>query len=61
MLRSGQAADREDIRRQAGSKRQAANDQKRINSPGNKQGKGFRQTGCGETILSSEIPIPRLL
>ncbi len=37
MLRSGQAVDREDIRRQAGSKRQAANDQKRINSPGNKR------------------------
>ncbi len=32
---SGQAADREDITRQAGSRRQAANGQSRENSPGN--------------------------
>ncbi len=36
---SGQAADREDIKRQAGSKGQAANGQSCENSPGNKQGK----------------------
>ncbi len=35
---SGQAADREDITRQAGSKRQAANGQSRENSPGNNRG-----------------------
>ncbi len=34
MQRSGQAADREDITRQAGSRRQAANGQSRIGSPG---------------------------
>ncbi len=32
---SGQAADRDDITRQAGSKSQAANGQSRENSPGN--------------------------
>ncbi len=39
MQRSGQAADREDITRQAGSRRQAANGQSRVGSPG-KQNKG---------------------
>ncbi len=34
MLRSGQAADRADITRQAGSRRQAANDQSSVGSPG---------------------------
>ncbi len=34
MQRSGQAADREDITRQAGSRRQAANGQSRVGSPG---------------------------
>ncbi len=33
MQRSGQAADREDITRQAGLRRQAANGQSRIGSP----------------------------
>ncbi len=39
MQRSGQAADIEDIKRQAGSNGQEANGQSRENSPGNKQGK----------------------
>ncbi len=54
---SGQAADREDIKRQAGSKRQAANSQKRVVQVINdryKQGKSLRQIGSGKTILSSE-------
>ncbi len=34
MQRSGQAADREDITGQAGSRRQAANGQSRVGSPG---------------------------
>ncbi len=34
MQRSGQAADREDITRQVGSRRQAANGQSRVGSPG---------------------------
>ncbi len=34
MQRSGQAADREDITRQTGSRRQAANGQSSIGSPG---------------------------
>ncbi len=34
MQRTGQAADREDITRQAGSRRQAANGQSRVGSPG---------------------------
>ncbi len=34
MQRSGQAADREDTTRQAGSRRQAANGQSRVGSPG---------------------------
>ncbi len=57
MQRSGQAADREKIQK-AGSKRQAANGQKRINSPGSQQdkhtGKPLRDLDSGKTILSNE-------
>ncbi len=45
MQRSGQAADREDITRQAGSRRQAANGQSRIGSPG--------KQNTGETLRMS--------
>ncbi len=44
MLRSGQAADREDITRQAGSRRQAANDQSSIGSPGKHSVTEYRET-----------------
>ncbi len=44
MQRSGQAADREDIRRQAGSRRQAANGQSRIGSPGEHRETEYRET-----------------
>ncbi len=42
---SGQAADREDITRQAGSRRQAANGQSRVGSPGKQD--------TGETLRMS--------
>ncbi len=45
MQRSGQAADREDITRQAGSKRQAANGRSRIGSP--------EKQNTGETLRMS--------
>ncbi len=45
MQRSGQAADREDITRQAGSRRQAANGQSRLGSPG--------KQNTGETLRMS--------
>ncbi len=45
MQRSGQAADREDITRQAGSRRQAANGQSRVGSPG--------EQNTGETLRMS--------
>ncbi len=45
MQRSGQAADREDIERQAGSRRQAANGQSHIGSPG--------KQNTGETLRMS--------
>ncbi len=43
MQRSGQVADREDIARQAGSRRQAANDQSSIGSPGKHRVTGYRE------------------
>jgi len=46
MQRSGQAADREDITRQAGSRRQAANGQSRKGSPG-------KHRDTGETLRMS--------
>ncbi len=44
MQRSGQAADREGITRQAGSRRQAANGQSRIGSPGEHRETEYRKT-----------------
>ncbi len=43
MQRSGQVVDREDITRQAGSRRQAANDQSSIGSPGKHRVTGYRE------------------
>ncbi len=45
MQRSGQVADREDITRQTGSRRQAANGQSRVGSPG--------KQNTGETLRMS--------
>ncbi len=52
MQRSGQAADREDITRQAGSRRQAANGQSRIGSPG-KQNTGEMSAGAKQDFAVS--------
>ncbi len=49
MHRSGQAADREDITRQAGSRRQAANGQSRVGSPGKQEKRSECQPGQNKT------------
>ncbi len=50
MQRSGQAADREDVTRQAGSRRQAANGQSRVGSPGKYRG-NTQNVSRGKTRL----------
>ncbi len=55
MQRSGQAADREDITRQAGSRRQAANGQSRLGSPGKQNtGENAQNVSRGKTRLCGE-------
>ncbi len=58
MQRSGKAADREDITRQAGSRRQAANGQSRIGSPGKHRETEYRgnaqNVSRGKTRLRGE-------